>query len=60
MLWVDDPYMVSSKPDHAQRQLDGLSKFCAPNQMIANEAKTKFMTFGKEKHVSLKLNDKPQ
>ena len=51
--------MVSSKPDHAQRQLDGLSKFCAPNQMIANEAKTKFMTFGKEKHISLKLNGKP-
>ena len=59
MIWADDLYMVSSKPDHAQRQLDGLSKFCAPNQMIANEAKTKFMIFGKEKHVSLKLNGKP-
>ena len=59
MLWADDLYMVSSRPDHTQRQLDGLSKFCATNQMIANEAKTKCMTFGKEKHVSLKLNGKP-
>ena len=27
--------------------------------MIANEAKTKFMTFEKEKHISLKLNVNP-
>ena len=47
MLWADDLVMVSCTPKHAQRQLDGLSKFCAPNQMIANELKTKYMFFWK-------------
>ena len=41
MLWADDLYMVSCNADHAQRQLDGLSKFCAPNQMVIKEFKTK-------------------
>ena len=58
MLWADDLYMVSCNPAHAQRQLDGLSRFCATNQMLANETKTKYMVFGKETHFSLNLNGK--
>ena len=58
MLWADDLYMVSWNTDHAQRQLHGLSKFCAPNQMVTNEIKTKYMAFGKIKDVKLKLNGK--
>ena len=58
MLWADDLYMVSCNTDHAQRQLNGLSKFCAPNQMVTNEIKTKYMAFGKIKDVKLKLNGK--
>ena len=45
MLWADDLVIISSNPKHAQRQLDGLSKFCATNQMVANELKTKYMFF---------------
>ena len=56
MLWADDLYMVSRNPAHAQRQLDGLSRFCATNQMLANETKTKYMVFGKETFLSLNLN----
>ena len=58
MLWADDLVMVSCTPKHAQRQLDGLSKFCAPNQMVANELKTKYMVFGKLNDFSLQLNGK--
>ena len=58
MLWADDLYMVSCNSAHAQRQLDGLSRFCATNQMLANETKTKYMVFGKETHFSLNLNGK--
>ena len=58
MLWADDLYMVSCNPAHAQRQLDGLSRFCATNQMLANETKTKYMVFGKETHFSLNLSGK--
>ena len=50
--------MISSNPKHAQRQLDGLSKFCAPNQMVANELKTKYMVFGNLASFSLELNGK--
>ena len=58
MLWADDLVMISSNPKHAQRQLDGLSKFCAPNQMVANELKTKYMVFGNLASFSLELNGK--
>ena len=50
--------MISYFPKHAQRQLDGLSKFCAPNQMVANELKTKYMVFGNLNTFLLKLNGK--
>ena len=59
MLWADDPYMVSCNQANAQHQLDGLSKLCSPNQMIANETKTKYMVFGKTNDFSLVLNGKP-
>ena len=58
MIWANDLYMVSCNTDHAQRQLGGLSKFCAPNQMVTNEIKTKYMAFGKIEDVKLKLNGK--
>ena len=58
MLWADDLVMISSNPKHAKRQLDGLSKFCAPNQMVANELKTKYMVFGNLASFSLELNGK--
>ena len=58
MLWADDLVMISCSPKHAQRQLDGLSKFCAPNQMVANELKTKYMVFGNLNTFSLKLHGK--
>ena len=51
--------MVSCNQANAQHQLDGLSKFCSPNQMIANETKTKYMVFGKTNDFSLVLNGKP-
>ena len=56
VVWANDLYMVSCNPAHAQRQLDGLSWFCATNQMLANETKTKYMVSGKETHFSLNLN----
>ena len=59
MLWADDLFMVSTKPEHAQKQLDDLSSYSSPNQMIANEIKTKFMVFGKCENFELKLNGKP-
>ena len=59
MLWADDLFMVSSNHIHAQKQLDGLTKFTSPNQMIANEVKTKYMVFGHCKDdFQLKLNGK--
>ena len=59
MLWADDLFMVSSDPSHAQKQLDGLSEYTSPNQMIANEIKTKYMVFGQCKNdFELKLNGK--
>ena len=58
MLWADDLVMISCSLKHAQRQLDGLSKFCAPNQMVANELKSKYMVSGNLNTFSLKLNGK--
>ena len=45
MLRTDDLYMVSCNTDHAQRQLDVLSKFCTPNQMVTNENQSKIHGF---------------
>ena len=59
MLWADDLFMVSTNPKHAQKQLDDLSSYSSPNQMIANEIKTKFMVFGKYDKFELKLNGRP-
>ena len=58
MLWADDLCMVSCTQANAQHQLDGLSKFCSPNQMIGNETKTKYIVFGKTNDFSLVLNGK--
>ena len=58
LLWADDLILVSSYSSSAQRQLDGLSNFSSPNQMIANEIKTKYMLFGKQTDFSLHLNGK--
>ena len=59
MLWADDLFMVSSIPKHAQAQLDSMSAYSSPNQMIANEIKTKYMVFGNSPDFELKLNGKP-
>ena len=48
MLWTNDLYRVSRIPVYAQRQLDRLSRFCDPNQMLANEIKTKYSVWGGE------------
>ena len=58
MLWADDLFMVSTSPVHAQKQLDGLSSFTAPNQIVANDIKTKYMVFGKSDTFTLRLNGK--
>ena len=58
-LWADDLFFISTNASHAQIQLNGLSKFCSPNQMLVNNIKTKFMVFGKPLHVKLKYNDTP-
>ena len=58
MSWADDLYIASCNIDHAQRRLDELSIFCAPNQRVTNEIQTKYMAFGKIKDVKLKLNAK--
>ena len=55
-LWADDLYMVSDEVKRSQKQLDGLKKFCAPNHMIANEVKTKFMVYGSKEKIDLYLN----
>ena len=58
LLWADDLILVSSTLAGLQKQLDGLHQFCANNQMIVNELKTKFMVFGMEEHVQLTFKGK--
>ena len=58
MLWADDLFMVSTAPEHAQKQLDDLAAYTSPNQLIANEIKTKFMVFGNSDTFTLRLNGK--
>ena len=58
-LWADDLFLVSTNESNSQIQLDGLSKFCTPNQMIVNNIKTKFMVFGKPTVINLNLNNEP-
>ena len=52
-------YMISTNETHAQTQMNGLSKFCSPNQMLVNNIKTKFMVFGKSLKVNLTFNKNP-
>ena len=54
--WADDLFLVSTQNSDAQSQLNGLIRFCSPNQMVVNNVKTKVMTFGKPLLVNLKLN----
>ena len=56
-LWADDLYMVSDEVKRSQKQLDGLKKFCAPNHMIANEVKTKYIVNGSKEKIDLYLNE---
>ena len=51
-LRTHDLLAVSLKPNHAQRHLGGLSEFCTPNQMIANEAKTNRMILNRKIHTN--------
>ena len=55
-LWADDLFMVSDYSINSQRQLDNLKAFCAPNQIIVNEVKTKFMVYGSSENIELYLD----
>ena len=57
ILWADDLILISTRTPDAQIQLNGLSTFCSPNQMIVNNIKTKFMTFGKTIEAKLTFNN---
>ena len=57
-LFADDLYLVSDMTVNSQKQLNGLRKFCSPNQMIANTIKTKFMVYGRIENVKLYLDGK--
>ena len=54
--WADDLFLVSTQTCDAQNQLNGLIRFCLPNQMVVNNVKTKVMTFGKPLAVNLEFN----
>lgn len=56
LLWADDLVNVSTNVTDAQKQLNGVTKFCSQNRALANTIKTKFMTFGNLKNVSLLFN----
>ena len=46
ILWRDNLILFSDTVDGLQRQLYGLGTFCSRNEIIINETKTKFMSFG--------------
>ena len=54
-LFADDLYLLADKDTNSQRQLDGLSRFSKPNQMLANTVKTKVMLYGKNCQKNIKL-----
>ena len=58
LLWADDLIAVSSKPSDAQKQLNGLAKYCSKNRSIVNTIKTKYMTFGNVGDIRLTFNGK--
>ena len=53
VLWADDLTLISTAVKDSQTQLNGLSNFCAPNQMVVNHIKTKFMVFGRKLDTNL-------
>ena len=57
-LFADDLYLLADNTKNSQKQLDGLAKFCKPNQMIANTIKTKIMLYGRscDQNVQLSMN----
>lgn len=58
ILWADDLILITDGEIGMQRHLDGLLEFCRKNLAIVNEIKTKCMTFGKVKKVTVKFNGK--
>ena len=56
LLWADDLIMTSTTAQDAQSQLNGLASFWAKNRSIVNTVKTKYMVFGKLKHIKLFFN----
>ena len=58
LLWADDLILLSTNVADSQKQLDGLSKFCKPNQMLVNCIKTKCLLFGNQPEPALLFNDK--
>ena len=59
LLWADDLILVSNNTCDSQNQLNGLSQYCKPNQMLVNCIKTKCLYFGNQPEPKLFLNDKP-
>ena len=53
LLWADDLIMVSTTPNGAQKQLNGLELFSRKNQTTINNLKTKVMIFGRQLDVNL-------
>ena len=56
--FADDMFLLSDQTDNSQKQLDGLSKFCRPNQMLVNVIKSKLMVYGNDDNVVLKFQGK--
>ena len=59
LLWADDLLLLAETERNAQKLLDGLGNFCATNLMIANEIKTKCMTYGVSEAPNLVFNGIP-
>lgn len=58
LLWADDLILLSTKINDASEQLRGVLHFCADNQQIVNEIKTKAMVFGMNSPLNLCFNSK--
>ena len=57
--FADDMFLLADVTHNSQKQLDGLSNFCRPNQMLVNTIKSKFMIYGNLENVCLKFQEKP-
>ena len=56
--FADDMFLLADIACNSQKQLDGLSNFCRPNQMLVNVIKSKFMIHGNLENVKLEFQGK--